>query len=166
MDTQRIIVMGVGNVLLSDEGLGIHFLKYLRQENLPDILELLEGGTAGLELVHLIQETDFLIIVDAIDAKTLPGEIFRFRPQDLNIFPEAFKVSFHQIGILEILTMAKVLGQLPETIIYGVQPKCLEFGLDLSPEIIAILPRLKEYIMHDISQILGTGEIPSQLQVP
>jgi len=160
MSNPRIMVLGVGNELLSDEGLGIHFLKYLRQGDLPDNVELLEGGTAGMELIGLIQDTDFLIIVDALNANTNPGELFRFKPQDLKIFPEMFTVSFHQVGILDVLTTASILGTVPETIIYGVQPKSLEWGLELSPEITAVLPRLKEYIFKDISHIQDTLQFP------
>ena len=156
MNKPRIMVLGVGNELLSDEGLGIHFLKYLMQEDLPENVELLEGGTAGLELIGLVQETDFLIVVDALNANTTPGELFRFKPQDLKIFPDMFKVSFHQVGILEVLTTANILGRAPETLIYGVQPKSLDWGMELSPEITAVLPRLKEYVLKDISHIHET----------
>ncbi len=154
------MVLGVGNELLSDEGLGIHFLKYLGQENLPDNVELLEGGTAGMELIGLIQDTDFLIVVDALNADTTPGELFRFKPQDLKIFPDMFKVSFHQVGILEVLTTANTLGKAPETIIYGVQPKSLDWGMELSPEITAVLLRIKEYVLKDISHIQETLQFP------
>jgi len=160
MSNPRIMVLGVGNELLSDEGLGIHFLKYLKQEDLPDNVELLEGGTAGMELIGLIQDTDFLIVVDALNANTTPGDLFRFKPQDLKILPEMFAVSFHQVGILEVLTTANILGTAPDTIIYGLQPKSLEWGMDLSPEITAALPRLKEYILKDISHIKDTLQFP------
>lgn len=154
------MVLGVGNELLSDEGLGIHFLKALIQEDLPDNVELLEGGTAGMELIGLIQDTDFLIVIDALNANTNPGELFRFKPQDLKIFPDMFKVSFHQVGILEVLTTASILGKAPETLIYGVQPKNLEWGMELSPEVKASLPRLQEYIRKDINHIQDTLQFP------
>jgi len=154
----HITIMGVGNVLLSDEGLGVRFLKELEQENLPDNVEILEGGTAGLELIHLIQETDFLIIIDAVNAKSEPGAIFRFRPDDMKVYPEMFEVSFHQVGILEVLTMAKILGSAPQTLIYGVQPKSLEWGLEVTDEIKKTFPGLKNLILKEIEHICSKSE--------
>jgi len=148
-----IMVMGVGNALMSDEGLGVHFLKELERENLPGNITLIEGGTAGLELIHLIQDTDFLIIIDAVNAKAEPGAMFRFRPDDLKVFPDMFEVSFHQVGIVEVLTLAKILGKTPETLIFGVQPKSLDWGLDVTPEIAAVFPKLKELVLKEIAEV-------------
>jgi len=163
MNPPSIMVMGVGNVLLSDEGLGVRFLKELEQENLPGSVELIEAGTAGLELVYLIQEVDFLIIVDAVNAKSKPGAIFRFRPGDIRMYPDMFEVSFHQVGILEVLTMSNILGNSPQTLVYGVQPKSLEWGLELSEEITAAFLRLKEYILRDIDHINLKSEFPENI---
>ncbi|MDA8229236.1 MAG: HyaD/HybD family hydrogenase maturation endopeptidase [Desulfitobacterium hafniense] len=157
MHIPKIMVMGVGNLLLTDEGLGIHFLKELEQVALPNNVELLEGGTAGLELVHLIQEVDYLIIIDALNANAEPGALFRFRPDDLKVFPDKFEVSFHQVGILEVLAMANILGKAPETLVYGIQPKSLEWGLEVSREIADIFPRLKELVLSEINSIIQTG---------
>lgn len=147
------MVMGVGNILLSDEGLGVRFLDVLAKNTLPDNVELLEGGTAGLELVHLIQDVDFLIIVDALNANAEPGALFRFQPGDLQVIPEQYEVSFHQVGIVEVLTMANVLGHAPQTLIFGIQPKSLEWGLEISPEIEALFPRLTELVLEEIDFI-------------
>lgn len=165
MQSPRIMVMGVGNILLSDEGLGVRFLEELGKRPLPENVELLEGGTAGMELVHLIKEVDFLIIIDAINAKTEPGSLFRFQPGDIQIFPNQYEVSFHQVGIIEVLTMANVLGQAPETLIFGVQPKCLDWGMDISPEIKALFPRLAEIVCNEIDFIRREGKFtPSQVK--
>jgi len=161
MQSPKIMVMGVGNILLSDEGLGVRFLDELAKKSLPDNVELLEGGTAGLELVHLIQDVDFLIIVDAFNAKAEPGALFRFQPGDLKIIPEQYEVSFHQIGIIEVLAMAKVLGQAPQTLIFGIQPKSLEWGLEISPEIQSLFPRLTELVRKEIDSIQREGKFAS-----
>lgn len=152
-NTPNIMVMGVGNVLLSDEGVGVHILKELEKEELPENVELIEAGTAGLELAHLIENTDFLIIIDAVNAKTKPGALFRFKPDDISIMPEMFEVSFHQVGILEVLSIINILGTSPKTIVYGIQPKSLDWGLELTEEIAAVLPKVKEYILKEIMYI-------------
>ena len=158
MQQPKIMVMGVGNVLLSDEGLGVQFVDLLSQEELPDNVELLEGGTAGLELVHLINEVDYLIIIDAVNAKDEPGAIFRFEPEDIRVMPSQFEVSFHQVGILEVLAMANILGTAPKTLIFGVQPKSLEMGMELSPEIQEVYPRIKDFVLKEIQSINELGE--------
>ncbi|MCO5387081.1 HyaD/HybD family hydrogenase maturation endopeptidase [Desulfosporosinus sp.] len=161
MQSPKIMVMGVGNILLSDEGLGVRFLDELAKNTLPDNVELLEGGTAGLELVHLIQDVDFLIIIDALNANAEPGSLFRFQPGDLQVIPEQYEVSFHQIGIVEVITMANVLGHAPQTLIFGIQPKSLEWGLEISPEIEALFPRLSELIIKEIDSIQHEGKFAS-----
>ncbi|WP_088186297.1 HyaD/HybD family hydrogenase maturation endopeptidase [Desulfosporosinus sp. FKA] len=158
MHSPKIMVMGVGNILLSDEGLGVRFLDELAHKSLPQNVELLEGGTAGLELVHLIQEIDFLIIIDAINAQSEPGALFRFHPGDIKVFPEQYEVSFHQIGIIEVLTMANILGHAPQTLIFGVQPKKLDWGMELSPEIQSLFPHLTELVLLEIDSILSAGK--------
>lgn len=158
MNSAKIMVMGVGNVLLSDEGLGVQFLQELNNAHLPDNVELLEGGTAGIELIHLIAEVNFLIIIDAIDAKAESGAIFRFQPEEIQIFPDQYEVSFHQVGILEVLSTANILGKAPQTLIFGVQPKYLDWGMDLSPEIKAVFPRLKDLVLKEIDSILSAGK--------
>lgn len=163
MHSPKIMVMGVGNILLSDEGLGVRFLDELQKTALPENVELLEGGTAGLELVHLVQEVDYLIIVDAINAKAEPGALFRFQPGDLQVIPEQFEVSFHQIGIIEVLAMAKVLGKAPQTLIFGVQPKSLEWGMDISPEIEALFPRLVKFVLKEVDSIQRDGKFSSTM---
>lgn len=152
-----IMVMGVGNVLLSDEGCGVRFLEELEKAELPKNVELLEGGTAGLELVHLISEVDFLIIIDAVNAESEPAALFRFTPEDINIFPEKFEVSFHQVGIIEVLNMAKILGSAPKTLIFGIQPKSLEWGMELSDEVKAVFPRLVDLVKQEIESINQQG---------
>jgi len=149
----KIIVLGVGNILLSDEGIGVHMIKELEKESLPENVELIEAGTAGLELAHLIEDADFLIIIDAVNAKASPGQLFRFQPKDITIMPEQFQVSFHQVGILEALSIINLFGNSPPTMIYGVQPKSLEWGLDLTPELAAVVPKIKEYILKEIEHL-------------
>lgn len=157
MPKHKIMILGVGNILLSDEGLGVQFLAELAKETLPESVELVEGGTAGLELIHLINGVDFLIIVDAIDAQIEPGALFRFRPEDIKVFPDCYKTSFHQVGILEVLSLASLLNEAPKTIIFGVQPLTVNWGIGLSPEVNQAFPRLKELVLEEIAIVMQDG---------
>ena len=149
MSLPKIMVMGVGNVLLSDEGLGVQFLTELEDAGLTDNVELLEGGTSGMDLIYLIQEVDFLIIVDAVNAHAEPGALFRFSPGKTKIFPDEFQVSFHQVGIVEILSLADIVGK---------APKSMEWSIGLTPEIQVVMPKLKQHVLDEISYINEHGE--------
>jgi hydrogenase maturation protease len=147
----NIMVLGIGNEILTDEGVGIHLIRALRQVQLPENVELLEGGTAGLELLPLIAEVDRLIVVDAIIADDIPGAIFRFAPDDVNVIPLTYHVSAHQIGLVELLHLARMTNKLPDTVIFGVQPKDIGWGTELTPEMLQKIPRLVELVIDEIN---------------
>lgn len=151
---KNIMVLGVGNQLMTDEGLGPYVICELQKEEWPKNVDIIEGGTAGLAILQLIEGVEYLIIVDAVDAKAEAGAIFRFRPKDYSIFPEQFGFSFHQVGLFEVLQMAMVLDKLPDTIIFGVQPKSLDWGLELTPEVQAKIPTLLDFIREEIAKVM------------
>jgi hydrogenase maturation protease len=151
---KKVMVLGVGNQLMTDEGLGPYVITELQKEQWPENVELIEGGTAGLEILYLIEGVDFLIIVDAIDARTDPGSIFKFKPNDISVFPEEFGFSFHQVGLFEVLQMAMVMEKLPETIIFGMQPRSLDWGMELSPEVQTKIPELIKLVKEEIKSNL------------
>lgn len=151
MVRNRTMVMGVGNILLADEGAGIHILKELGNYDLPAGTELLEGGTAGMNLLNHMAGVDHLIIVDSINAAAEPGSIFKFRPGDISVIPEEVNVSSHQMGLMEVLKMGETLGKLPQTVvIYGIQPKSLDWGLDLTAEVKGKLTKLAEMVVKEL----------------
>lgn len=149
---QKIIVLGIGNEILTDEGVGIHLIRALHQERLPDNVELIEGGTGGMELLPLIEEADRLIVVDAVKADTEPGAIFKFTPDDINIIPPEYQVSAHQVGLMEVLHLARVMEKLPETVIFGIQPGKIDWGMELTPEVAEKVPRLVELVLEEIKK--------------
>ncbi|HEX3015993.1 MAG TPA: HyaD/HybD family hydrogenase maturation endopeptidase [Desulfobacteria bacterium] len=152
MDKQleKIMIMGVGNVLLSDEGAGVHLLSELAKYSLPENVELLEGGTAGMEMLHLFEDLAHLIIVDSINAGAEPGAIFKFKPDDISVIPPQFNVSFHQVGLLEVLKMAQIFGKLPKTVtIFGIQPASLDWGMELTPKLKEKLPQLAQFVVDE-----------------
>lgn len=149
---KKIMVLGVGNQLMTDEGLGPYVISQLQKETWPENVELIEGGTAGLEILHLIGGVDYLIIVDAVDAEAEAGAIFKFIPEDFSSYTEKLGFSFHQISLFQVLQMAKVQNKLPETVIYGLQPKSLEWGLELTSEVQKKIPILLKLIREEITK--------------
>lgn len=147
---KKILVLGVGNILLKDEGVGVHSLKELESYNLPSNVRLHDGWVAGIDLLEVIQEADKLIVIDAVDAQAEPGAIFRFAPHQVEAMVKGHKTSLHQIDLFETLKIAKFLDKCPETVIIGIQPKLIDWGLELTPEIRAVLPRVAEIVCQEI----------------
>jgi hydrogenase maturation protease len=144
------LVLGVGNILLSDEGVGVHAIEAMKDQDLPPDVEVLDGGTASLELLNILADRDKVIIIDAVVGGGEPGTIYRFTPDDIKYHSVTF-TSLHQISLLETLTDAKYLGIAPKTvIILGVEPKEIDLGLEMTPEVSAVIPRVVELVMAEL----------------
>jgi hydrogenase maturation protease len=148
----KIVILGIGNLLLSDEGVGVHIANELLKMNLPPDVSVIEGGTDGFRLLNIITEADRLIIIDAVKGDAPPGSIYRFDIGEVQNSPSGFKTSVHQIGILEVLDLSELIGKTPHTTVIGIEPKCLEMGMDLSPEIKAKIPRIIELILDELNR--------------
>ena len=95
MDNSRILVLGLGNILLSDEGVGVHLVRELEKENLPDNVVLMDGGTTGFELIRLFEGMSKVIIIDAMKADLEVGTVVRLSPADIESYQE-LPFSVHQ----------------------------------------------------------------------
>ena len=145
-----VLVLGAGNVLLSDEGVGVRVVEAMKEMMLPDNVELLDGGTGAFDLLDVIAGRDKVIIIDAVKGGGEPGAIYRFRPDDIRIQKQHL-MSAHQISLPDTLAMAKFAGCSPrDVIIYGVEPKRLDWGMELSPEVAAVVPKVMELIVSDL----------------
>jgi hydrogenase maturation protease len=134
---------------MSDEGVGVHVANKLMEMDLPAGVEVIEGGTDGFRLMNVVTEADRLIVVDAVKGGSPPGSIYRFDIRDAPSSPDVFKTSVHQIGILEVIHLSELIGQTPETTVIGVEPKSLEMGMALSPEVQAKIPKIIELILEE-----------------
>ena len=151
---QRIVILGIGNILLSDEGIGVHVANELFKRVLPENVSVVEGGTDGFRLLNVITEADRLILIDAVRGGSEPGSIYRFDIDDVKRCPSGFKTSVHQIGILEVIDLSGLIGQTPHTTIVGIEPKSLEMSMELSPEIRDKMPRIIEIVLEEVSRSL------------
>ncbi|MFC2052018.1 hydrogenase maturation protease [Chloroflexota bacterium] len=145
----RVVVIGVGNLLLKDEGIGIHTAKALEGLNLPPDVKIIDAGTAP-DLIAYTQAGDKLIIIDAARAGGKAGTIYRLQPQDLA--PEnGDTMSLHQLGVEQNLRFMSLMGNKPEEIvIIGVEPKEIDWGTDLSPELQSVIPEIVKLILKEI----------------
>ena len=135
---QRIVVLGIGNMLWADEGFGVRCVEALQQryEFAPHV-ELVDGGTQGLALLQYVQEADALLIFDAIDYGLEPGTLKQVRDDEVPRFMGAKKMSLHQTGFQEVIASAALLDRCPcSMLLIGVQPVELEdFGGSLRPAV-------------------------------
>jgi hydrogenase maturation protease len=146
-----ILILGIGNILLKDEGVGVHVVKKLEGRPLPDNVEVLDGGTAGLDLTYFIANRKKVIVIDTVKAGEKPGTIYRLTEKNLRIGPKAI-MSFHEIDFLDALYISEVMGEKPEeTIIIGIEPKDMSDGLELSPEIEERIPKIIEVVMKELN---------------
>jgi len=146
-----VLVLGIGNILLRDEGIGVRVVEALADQPLPPEVELLDGGTAGGNLVDVLADRRKAVIIDAIADDVAPGTVFRLTPDDL--IPAAGEMlSMHQVGLVESLHMARQLGCLPaEVVIFGVQPHSISPGLELSPELQRRVPAIVQVVLDELA---------------
>ncbi len=144
---KNIMILGVGNVLLKDEGVGVHIATHLKEFPLPDHIEVIEGGTDGFKLFHLILDTDRLIVVDCVKGDGEPASLYRFNIDEYTHFPDTYKTSVHQISIDEVVTLSGAVGDSPETTFIGIEPAEISMSLELSPAIEEKIPRILELVL-------------------
>ena len=147
---QKIAILGVGNLLLSDEGVGVHVANELMKMDLPSEVSVVEGGTDGFRLLNVITEADRLIVIDAVKGGAEPGSLYRFDINEVQNCPSGFKTSVHQIGILEVINLSGLIGKTPHTTVIGIEPKSLDMNMELTPEIKSKIPRIIDLIFEEL----------------
>ena len=154
----RILVLGVGNILLTDEAIGVRIVEALEQRYiLPDYVEILDGGTAGMELLR-----DHLIIADAIvSKKSAPGTMMILRDEEV---PALFtnKISPHQLGLADVLSALRFTGEFPKKLtLVGVIPESLEPHIGLTPTVEAMIEPALEQVLAALRES-GVEAIPRE----
>jgi len=128
-----ILVLGLGNSIMTDDGFGVKVVNTLSSRyHFRGEISLIDGGTLGLDLLPHLEDVKSLLIIDALDMRDKPGQIFRIEGEDV---PRAFasKLSVHQMGLQDLLAVAELQGHVPtHLVVWGVQPECIEMGTDLT----------------------------------
>lgn len=151
----RVLVVGVGNILLKDEGVGVRVVEHLRATYaLPELVSCVDGGTAGPALTSLFSAFDKVIIVDAVMYGNVPGTLYRIFAKELSVSPPVMATA-HQIGIRDILALAAIEsgGHSPETVIIGVEPQEVAPGLELTSLVEATVPRIAELVVEELARL-------------
>ena len=151
----RVLVLGIGNLVMSDDGVGVKVVQQLQREyRFAENVEIMDGGTLGLDLLPKLEGIDHLIVVDAVETGRKPGTCVRLTGEELPIALET-KVSPHQMGLKDLLSVAQLLGHSPgEMVLIGVQPGSIEMDTELTPEVDAVLQVLVDNVMDEL-RIIG-----------
>lgn len=152
-----ILVLGVGNILMRDEGIGVRVVEALSSRcRFPPDVELLDGGTAGMDLVHAITGRRHLIVCDAVISDEAAGSVMRIADDAVPAYFQT-KLSPHQVGLCDVLATLKLLGKGPDTVtIIGVVPAEVDLGTELSPLLTERLDAAAEMVLQELHR-LGRG---------
>ncbi|GJM03011.1 MAG: hydrogenase expression/formation protein HupD [Rhodomicrobium sp.] len=166
MGSNKILILGIGNLLWADEGFGVRAVEHMHSHyDVPPEVVVLDGGTQGLYLVQHVRECDYLIVFDAVDYGLEPGTMKLVRDKEVPKFLGAKKISLHQTGFQEVLATAEMLGNYPKGILLiGVQPVELEdYGGSLRPE---VKDKIEPAIQHAIDFLKDIGVTITKRDVP
>lgn len=150
------VVLGVGNILLSDEGFGVRVVEALLQRfHFPEEVEVLDGGTLGMELMRFLEGAQRLILVDAVHGSASePGYFHELRGDAVRLYFRE-KVSMHELGIQEVLASLEIMEKpIREIVVFGVQPDSLEIGMDLT---VPVASRVEEAMERVVRQLEKWG---------
>jgi hydrogenase maturation protease len=149
----QTLVLGLGNILMRDEGVGVRVVERLLEDcEFPPDVEVLDGGTLGLDLLPWVEDADRLLVIDAVDMGAEPGTIARMEGEEVPAFLDV-KISPHQVGLADILAASRLRDHFPQTLVlWGVQPMLIEVGLDLSPPVGAQVETLMERVLAELSR--------------
>ena len=149
----QITILGIGNTLYTDEGLGVHALAALQEQySMDPQVQLIDGSTDGMSLLGPVEDTDYLIVIDAINAGKEGGHIIELHGDDIPAY-YGIKMSIHQLGFQEVLLASKLREKYPKNIVMiGMQPTSLELGIGLSETNEAQLPEMFKLVEQQVNK--------------
>ncbi|HEX9023472.1 MAG TPA: HyaD/HybD family hydrogenase maturation endopeptidase [Geobacteraceae bacterium] len=148
-----VLVLGIGNLIMSDDGVGVVVVQRLQREyRLPPEVDVMDGGTLGLDILPRLEGIERLIVVDAVETGGSAGTCVRLTGDEIPLALET-KISPHQTGLKDLLTVAGLMGHAPrEMVLVGVQPGSIEMGTDLTTEVAAQVDAMLAAIVHELRQ--------------
>jgi len=150
---RRAVILGIGNTILSDEGVGVHAAAALAAHYaLPEGVRVIDGGTAGMELLDELADLDLLLVLDAVKSRRAAGELLCLTGAAVPVFFRS-KLSPHQISICDVLASLEFCGHAPrDLVLVGVEPQSLDLGLELSPAVAGRIPAMVDMAVTQLAQ--------------
>lgn len=153
MKESKILILGVGNYLMGDEGLGVHVVRALQNEPLPEGVDVLDGGTAGFQLMEYLESYPAVIMIDATLDKNAVGTIRMIEPKFSQDFPKA--MSTHEIGLKDLVESLALMGKLPKIYLFVMTVQDIaNLHVGLSKHVDEKLPELKQLIVSKVKELL------------
>ena len=163
---KRVAVIGVGNILMGDEGLGVHVLTLLRKRlgEIAALVDVVDAGTALIDVIDDYLDADAIVLVDAVCGGGPPGAIYRFEPEDLRgTGRTGTAISLHDMTVLEALDIVRLTGRkIPGLCVIGMEPETMTRSLEMSRTVKERLPRLVETVLDELRSILNAEAKPEK----
>ena len=151
-ESKRTLILGVGNLLMGDEGVGVAAIRHLEARGLSDHAELLDGGTSGFHLLGLFRHQQHLILIDAATDDQPLGTVSLIRPRYANDFPST--LTAHDIGLKDLIESAALLGYWPRVDLITISIGGLgSLTMDLSPAVAAALPQVEALVEEALNKV-------------
>jgi len=138
---KETVIIGIGNILLQDDGVGVHVIKQLENENLPSTIELVDGGTSTLDTLGFFLDFKKVIVVDCLRAGLEPGTIYKIKPDDIKNYKKE-NLSIHDVQILDVVKMANMMNKYPDVVIFGIEPEKIAVGLEMTLIMVSKIPEI------------------------
>ncbi|MEW6002728.1 MAG: HyaD/HybD family hydrogenase maturation endopeptidase [Nitrospirota bacterium] len=149
-ERKKILVLGIGNLILKDEGFGVHVVNKLMDMSFPPDVEIMDGGTMGIDLLYYIEGRKKVIVIDVVSADSPPGTLYRFTDKNLEGYQGLLR-SVHEIDFSYVIKTAELLGNKPDEIVFiGITPQEITEGIGLSPVLEQKIPAVIELVMKEI----------------
>ncbi len=153
---KKLLVLGVGNILMMDEGIGVHAIHafWKQKERFDDTLvDFIDGGTFTQDIFYLFENYEKLLVLDVVRAGHPPGTIFSLTEQDLVQNPKQM-LSLHDVDLLDSLNMAKLRGHRPPLKVVGIEPEKIDWGTDMTPTLVQAFPTFLQTAENHIRRLL------------
>ncbi len=155
-DNSKMVVIGIGNLLLMDEGVGVHTINELEKHDLPLNVEIYDGGTGGFKLIDLMHGAARVMFIDAVEAGKEPGTVTVFSSDDVHSIYNNKKYSLHDTNLMEVIKMTELLDNPPRIEIVGIQPKIIDYGITLSKELTDSMSNIISTVLEEIDEVCST----------
>ena len=156
---EKVTILGVGNILLRDEGFGVHFIRWFSQRYKPEeSVSIIDGGTLGYALIDIICSCENLIVIDVLKAKDIPGSIYRFNTEEMQAHMPP-PTTAHEVTFFDVLFKVELMDELPETIFLCIVPQ--DFGdmnMEMTPVMREKFPVMEKFLLAELSKLAVTLE--------
>lgn len=144
------VIIGIGSILLKDDGVGVYVIRQLENENLPSTIKLVDGGTSTLDTLSYFLDYKKIIVIDCLKAGYKPGTIYKINPKDIKGYKKE-NLSIHDVQILDVVKMANMLGRFPNVIIFGIEPEEICLDTEMTENIKNKIPEIIKHIKAELN---------------